>query len=165
MFAIGRFLSVAVAFALIVGCATPPEPEPVEPPDTRAEDEATIRSAIEAWAAAAEAKDIDAFVSVYAEDGVVMLGGAPDMSGVEAIRGGIGGLMEDPNFALTFDPDAVVVARSGDMAYELGPYSLTLSDADGNPVTEQGRYVVVWGKRNGEWKVLIDAPLSDPPAE
>jgi hypothetical protein len=57
----------------------------------------------------------------------------------------------------------VVVAASGDLAFETGTYSLTMSDPEGSPATERGQYVVVWRKQpDGAWKVAIDAPVSDP---
>ena len=60
----------------------------------------------------------------------------------------------------------MVVARSGDLAYDNGSYALTMSDPEGNPVTQKGHYVDVWRKNAaGGWKVAVDAPVSDPPEE
>jgi ketosteroid isomerase-like protein len=74
--------------------------------------------------------------------------------------------MQDPNFALSFAADEVVVERSGDLAYETGAYTLTMSAPDGEPATQKGHYVDVWKKNDqGEWKVAVDAPVSDPPEE
>jgi uncharacterized protein (TIGR02246 family) len=154
---------VLIGVLALTGCAQPPA---AEPPDTRAADEATIHAAVKAWSAAAEAKDAEKFASVYAEDGVLMLEDAPDISGVAALREGIGGMMQDPNFALSFAADKVGGARSGDLAYETGTYTLTMSDPEQNPATEKGSYVVVWEKQeDGAWKVVLDAPVSDPPEE
>jgi len=148
---------------VVAGCAQQPAPQP---PDTRAADEATIRAQVKEWSAAAQAKDAAKFVSFYADDGVVMMAGVPDISGIAAIREGIGGMMKDPRFTLSFGADNVVVARSGDLAYETGTYSLTMTAPNNKPATEQGHYVVVWRKQaDGAWKVAVDAPLSDPPAE
>ncbi len=56
------------------------------------------------------------------------------------------------------------MARSGDLAYETGTYTMTLSDAKTKPSTDQGHYVVVWQKQaDGTWKVVLDEPVSDPP--
>ena len=156
-----RFVAM-VAVLVAVGCTQ----RPAEPPDTRAADEAAIRASIREWSAAAQAKDAAKFVSFYADDAVVMMAGAPDISGIAAIREGIGGMMQDPAFALSFAADNVVVARSGDLAYETGAYSMSMTGPDNKPATEQGHYVVVWRKQaDGAWKVAVDAPLSDPPAE
>ena len=145
-------------------CAPPPAPAPSAAPDTRAADEAALRALIKDWAAAAQAKDAAKFVSVYAEDAVVMMAGAPDIRGIAAIREGIPAMMQDPAFALSFEAETVKVARSGDLAYETGTYSMTMTGPDKKPATEKGHYVVVWRKgADDTWKVVVDAPISDPP--
>lgn len=158
------FLMAVFATACSAPPATQPLPAPAPPPDTRAADEATIRGHIRDWAAAAKAKDLDKFVSFYAPDGVLMVEGTPDARGTAALREGAAALFNDPNFALSFEPDSVVVARSGDMAYETGHYTLSVTGPVKKPLTVPGQYVVVWMKQaDGTWKVAVDAPVSDPP--
>jgi uncharacterized protein (TIGR02246 family) len=158
-----RNLLSILALVFVVACAPAPQ-EPVEAPDTREADEAAIRAAVRDWTAAAEAKDADRFASFYMDDGVLMLEGMPDIHGQSDLREGMTGMMQDPNFSLSFDTDDVEVARSGDMAYETGTYTMTVTDPSTSaPVTERGSYVVVWRKQDdGSWKVAVDAPLSDP---
>src|ERR1700739_5092933 len=43
------------------------------------------------------------------------------------------------------------VDHSGDMAMELGRFSVTLHRADGTAAAERGKYVKVW-KRRGAWR-------------
>jgi ketosteroid isomerase-like protein len=96
---------------------------------------------------------------------MLLLEAAPDVSGKTAIREAIGGMMQDPNFALGFTTTNVVVADSGDLAYETGRYALTMSDANNNnaPATQTGGFVVVWRKQaDNTWKVAVDSPVSDP---
>lgn len=163
MHAFGR-IGLLIASLGVAGCAQQPAPQPTTAPDTRAADEAALRARITEWAGAAQAKDAGRFVSFYADDAVVMMGNAPDITGATAIREAIGAMMQDPAFALSFHPDSVVVARSGDLAYETGPYSMTMTGPDKKPATEKGHYVVVWRRQaGGEWKVAVDAPISDPP--
>jgi ketosteroid isomerase-like protein len=51
----------------------------------------------------------------------------------------------------------VEVARSGDLAYEIGTFEESFKDAGGSPVKVVGKYVVVWKKQpGGEWKAIID---------
>jgi uncharacterized protein (TIGR02246 family) len=160
MSALGRVAFLAVAVTT-VACA---QPAPAPPPDTRAADEARIRAAVKEWSAAAEARDADKFASFYADDGVLQLHGVDDPTGKAAIRGATAGMMQDPNFALSFASDRVVVARSGDLAYETGTYTMTMTGPDKKPDTEKGHYVVVWGKQaDGGWKALVDSPTSDAP--
>lgn len=153
-----RCAALTVAAVMLAACAQQESPDP-------AADEAAIRSGVTEWSAAARAKNADTFASFYADDAVLMLEGAPDVSGRTAIREAIGGMMQDPNFALGFTTTDVVVAGSGDLAYETGRYVLTTSDANGAPATQSGGYVVVWRKQpDNTWKVAVDAPISDPGA-
>ncbi len=159
-----RFGALVVALSL-GGCAQPPPPPPVEAPDTRAADEAAIRAASKEWAVAAQARDAEKYSSFYADDATLMMEAVPDIKGIAALREAISGMMKDPNFALSFETTAVEVARSSDLAYELSTYSLTMSDPKTKkPVAQKGGGVVVWKKLGGSWKVLLDVPVSDPPA-
>lgn len=156
-------LSFLVMLFALAACTQQPQ-QPAAAPDTRAADEAAIRSVAKDWAAAAQAKDAEKFVSFYAEDAVLMLEDAPDFRGKPAIREAIAGMMQDPNFALSFETTQVEVARSGDFGYERSTYSLTTTDPKTKrPITETGSGVVVWQKQaDGQWKALVDAPVSDP---
>jgi hypothetical protein len=53
----------------------------------------------------------------------------------------------------------VDVARSGDLAYEIGAWDMAMSDKDGKPVNSKGKYAVVWKKR---CIVIGPAPQSSP---
>ena len=163
-----RFGPFLLVVSILGGCSPPAPPPPAEPPDTRAADEAAIRAAAKEWAAAGQAKDAEKFAAFYTEDATLMLEGAPDFKGKAAIREALAGMMQDSNFALSFETTAVQVARSGDIAYEQGTYSLTTTDPKTKakkPATQKGNYVVVWKKQaDGQWKAAVDAPVSDPPA-
>src|SRR5262245_57258285 len=126
-------LAPAVLAFVLAGCAQPPPAAPVEPPDTRAAHAAAIRSASKGWPASAQPKDHEKFTTYYADDAVLMIEGWPDFKGLPAIRDAVNGMMQDPNFALSFDTTSVDVARSGDVAYEMCTYSFTISD----PKTKQ----------------------------
>lgn len=159
MKSLGRRIST-VFILVLATCAL----AAAQPPVSTGADEAAIRAALESWSAASQAKDAEAFASVYAPDAVLMLEGIPDAQGQEAILALIGAMMQDPNFELSFEAEEVVVAGSGDLAYETGTYGLTMSDPEGNPAPTHGHYVVVWQKQpDGAWKVVRDAPVSDPP--
>jgi len=47
------------------------------------------------------------------------------------------------------------VDYSGDMAMEIGRFSMVVRQADGVPITERGKYVKVW-RRLGAWLVIAD---------
>jgi len=120
-------------------------------------DENEIRKADAAWSHAVESKDLDKSVSFYAADASVLPFNAPIASGNEQIRQLWSQLMSKPGFALSFAPTRIVVSKSHDMAYEIGTFDLKLNDAEGNPTSTPGKYVVVWrAQPNHEWKAVAD---------
>ena len=148
---------------LALGCAQQ------QPPDTRAADEATIREAEIAWSNAAAAKQLDATVAPYADDGSAFPPNGPIATGKEAITQMWTGIFQLPGVSVSWEPVKVEVARSGDLGYAHGTYQLTMNDPAGNPVTDRGKYVTVWKKQaDGSWKVMADIFNSDlplPPAK
>ena len=59
-----------------------------------------------------------------------------------------------------WQPDRVHVSSSGDMGMTSGRYVQVMTGAE----AVQGRYVVVWRReRPGEWKVLTETRVADPP--
>jgi ketosteroid isomerase-like protein len=66
-------------------------------------------------------------------------------------------IMAKPGFSLRFAPTQIEVAKSRDMAYDIGTFELKLNDAQGAPMTILGKYVVVWKKqKGGGWKAEAD---------
>lgn len=125
-------------------------------PTDRSADEAAIRKIDVAWSHAAETKDIDGTLAPYDADGSVLPFNAPIATGAAAIRQVWSSLMSKPGFHLTFAPTKIVIAGSGDMAWEVGTFELILNDAQGYPMTMLGKYVVTWKKLGGTWKVAAD---------
>jgi ketosteroid isomerase-like protein len=68
-----------------------------------------------------------------------------------------------PGLSFTFQPQTIKVAHSGDLAYEIGTYSLSY-DGDQGRVQDMGKYLVVWEKVDGDWKAMVDTDNSDLPA-
>jgi len=122
----------------------------------QSKDEKAIRSLDVAWSQAAQSKDLDKTLSYYAEDASVLPFNAPIATGKDAIRETWQHLMSLPGFSLTFGPTKIDVAKAGDMAYEIGAFELKANDAQGNPSVTLGKYVVVWKKLQGQWKVEAD---------
>ena len=123
--------------------------------------ESEIRALDQAWLAAIAAKDVEAIVKLYAKDGVLMPH-APPASGPEAIGKVWSEFLALPGFMLTFRPVRVEVAKAGDLAIDMGTYLLAFESGQGE-VRDMGKYVVVWRKTDGAWKVLADIFNSDIP--
>jgi ketosteroid isomerase-like protein len=66
--------------------------------------------------------------------------------------------------ALKFETSDLIVdvAQSGDLAFERGSYSNTITDAKGKTATETGKLVLVWKKQaDGSWKIAADTNAGD----
>jgi uncharacterized protein (TIGR02246 family) len=119
-------------------------------------DEQAIRALDTAWSHAAETKDLDKTVSFYADDASILPPNMPIATGKNAIRAVWSQFLSMPGFSITFAPSKVVIAKSGDMAYEIGTFQTTVNDTQGKPTSSVGKFVVNWQKRGGQWKVVAD---------
>jgi uncharacterized protein (TIGR02246 family) len=152
------FISVLLALIVIVaGAAT------ASAADLAAE-EKRIRELDAAWVAAVAAKDVKATAAFYADDGRIMPQNVPAAEGPEAVGAVWSAFFQLKDFALTFEPTSIAVAEAGDIAYDIGTYSLAFT-GDQGPVQDLGKYVVVWKKVDGEWKVAADIFNSNGPPQ
>jgi uncharacterized protein (TIGR02246 family) len=137
-------------------------PKPV--PDTRAADEATIRGINPAWFKAYNAGDANGLVALYAEDAVVSAPGVPAARGHNAIRALF---MKDvaasaaAGVTLHGGP-TTDVGVSGDLGWESGTFTVT--DKSGATV-DTGKYVSVFGRKDGKWLILRDIWNTDGPMQ
>jgi len=131
-------------------------------PDTRVADEATIRQADSTWSAAAETKQMEQFYGAFLEDAAVMGPNEPMALGIEAIRKMGDNMFAMPGFSLKWQAGTVVAASSGDIGYSLGAYEMTMNDAKGAPMVDNGKCLTVWRKQaDGSWKVAVEMFNSD----
>jgi len=133
-------------------------------PDTRAADEATIRSINPAWFKAYNAGDVSTIVALYAEDAVVNGPGVPAARGQAAIREFF---MKDVAAStaagMTLNPGSTTDAGvSGDLGWEWGTFTVT--DKSGATV-DRGKYVTVCARKDGKWLITRDIWNSDGPMQ
>ncbi len=120
-------------------------------PTDRAAEERAIRTLGEQHAQAVAAKDTARVADIYAEDVVYLLAdGAPER-GRDAAREAWTRGLSVPNLVFRYTPEAIEVAQAGDLAYERGLVNVTLK----NKTTDEGNYVYVWKKRDGQWRVAL----------
>jgi uncharacterized protein (TIGR02246 family) len=127
-----------------------------------AAEERAIREAGREWLAAEVAKDVPKIVSVYAEDAIEMPSNTPLVQGRDAIRQWYEAWLTPAGVSMTFEPSEIVVAASGDIAYERGTYRFT-QDSPRGATEDVGKYLTVWKKVDGKWQVAIDTANSDRP--
>ncbi len=131
--------------------------------DVEAE-EAAIRAAEDEALKIAQAKDAERWASVYADDARVFPPNALLVTGKEAIRKLFAELFASPGFEIDWEVTRVEVSRAGDLGYVVGTHKVTVNDAEGNPVTDRGKWIAIWKKQaDGTWKCIEDIWNSDRP--
>jgi uncharacterized protein (TIGR02246 family) len=136
-----------------------------EAPDTRAADERAIRDLETEWPKAIAAKDVERFVSFYADDATVFDPNVPAVTGKEAIRADATKFLATPGISMSEQTVKVEVARSGDLAYSHGTFTMSMEGPKKKPITVKGKYVTVYKKQpDGKWKAVADIWNSDLPA-
>jgi conserved hypothetical protein len=145
-----------------VACNQAP-PTPAPPPDTHDADVQAIKDTETAWAKSAAAKDADKFASFYTDDGSLLLQDMPAVTGKEAIAKTTKDMMADPNFSLTFQGSRFDIAKSGDLGFSQGSYTMIMTNPKSKKaVTDKGKYLTVFKKQtDGTWKAVEDMVSSD----
>jgi uncharacterized protein (TIGR02246 family) len=130
----------------------------------RTSEEQRIRELGQQAMRAAQAKDAATYASFYADDAVSMGANQRAIRGRDAIRGMVAEMFALPNLAFSFAPTKIEVAESGDIAYEIGTYRFA-ADMPSARLDDEGKYLTVWRKVGGEWKIASDMSNSDRPVE
>jgi len=136
-----------------------------KPVDTHDADVAAIRAAEAEWNQDYVARDVSKLMAHYSDDAVLMAPGMDTMAGKGAIQTMMQRMVSDPAMQLKFEATVVDVAKSGDLGYTQGTYTMAMTD----PATKQvmhdhGSYVTVFRKgTDGSWKAVSDIATSAVP--
>ncbi|MGH7572669.1 MAG: YybH family protein, partial [Gemmatimonadota bacterium] len=174
MLKLARPTVLLAAIGLLAACQTEPAEqtgatEIDATTEAAASDVATVRSEIEAindrFEQALMAHDAATIASFYTDDAVALPAGAPRAEGAAAIEAMFAEWFAQApapeSFTLTTDD--LVLAESGDLAYEIGTVQIRGTSAAGETYDDPGKYLVVWESVNGEWKLAADTWSSDAP--
>jgi ketosteroid isomerase-like protein len=106
-------------------------------------------------------KAFDKRSSYYADDAVLMIPGDPPV-GKDAIPG-VSKVMRDEDMDLKLASTKVDVAKSGDIGYVQGVYTIAFTEPKSNRrMLEKGNYVNIYKKRaDGAWKIVEDIHSRD----
>ncbi|TKW67351.1 MAG: DUF4440 domain-containing protein [Paracoccus denitrificans] len=124
-------------------------------------DAQAIQTIHEEWADLIAEKDSAAIGALYAEDAVLMAPGEATVEGAHAIAARWARQLTLDGFDFSLTPQQLVVSSSGDLAHDRGSYDFAAALPQG-AITDTGKYVLVWQKIDGEWKVIADIFNSDP---
>ncbi len=151
--------STLALLVLISGCNSQ------TPIDSRAANEAVIRDLDAQWSKTAAAHDLNGTLSYYSDDAVLLPPNAPVANTKDATRA-IWAELTAPSVAISWQASKVEVAKSGDLAYSIGSYTLAMQDPQGKLISDKGKFMEVWKKQpDGKWKAVADTYNSDLPAQ
>lgn len=149
-----RLAIVALALPVALSCSKPPAV------DTAAE-EKTIHTLGMSFNDLIVAKNDSAIAALYAVEAVMLPPNMPAITGNSAVRTFWAALWP-MNAAFTITPTKVQVAQAGDVAIEEGTWIFEVPTPQGAQ-KDNGKYLVVWRKEGGSWKVTHDMWSSDNP--
>ena len=154
-----RWLPPVMLIAALIGCAG--NQQPARPAADTAAITATLDSLNQAFVAAVAARDTDAVVGFYADEAQVLPAGMPRADGHDAIRAVWVGMLQTPGLELNFTGSKPTITEAGDMVIDVGSYSMKMQDKKGKPMEDVGKYVTIFKKVDGAWKIVVDTFNSD----
>lgn len=107
--------------------------------------------------------DAAGLAALYTEDATILPPSSEMIQGSQGIEEFWNGIIQMgvKDAVLT----TVDVSGSGDLAYEIGKFALTIQAEEQEPIEQKGKYVVVWKKmEDGTWKLQVDIWNSSMPA-
>jgi ketosteroid isomerase-like protein len=102
-----------------------------------------------------------AFSSWFADDGITLNNGEPAVRGRLSIAAAAN--WDPAHYKLSWYAEGAQMGPSNDTGFTWGHYDATTLDKDGKATNTSGRYITVWKKVHGEWKVALDASANEPP--
>ncbi len=125
--------------------------------------ETLIRNIGAEWARNWNAKNLDKLIASYAPDAVYMPPHHAAVHGRDKIREYLQTPLQHAATDLVYE--VTYIKHSGDLAYDVGQYRLTVTH-NGAQRKDQGKYLTVWRKQpGGDWKIAADCWSSDLAAE
>jgi len=117
-----------------------------------------IRSAIAAgntkFMAAFQRGDAAGVAACYTDDGQLLPPNGEPMTGTDSIaafwQGAMAMGIKDAKL------ETRQVEARGDLAVEIGQYTLTIQPEGADTMTDVGKYIVVWKDDGGTWKLHLD---------
>ena len=151
------FATTAIALTLIA-CNS-------QPADTHVADVKAIQDTENQWNQDYAAKDTSKILAHYADDAVLMTPDMPADHGITDVSAAIKQMVADPALNLKFQSSKIEVAKSGDIGYTQGIYTMTMTDPVSKKViSDHGSYVTTYSKQpDGTWKAVADIATSEVP--
>jgi uncharacterized protein (TIGR02246 family) len=131
--------------------------------DLKSEEQA-VRALSKNWMELTRKHEYAACAALFADDGISYSMNHDPFVGPDAIKKHFTEQdAKSPKADVTWTTERVEVASSGDMAVEYGKYNVKGLGPNGTD-SDEGKYLTVYRKVNGTWKVAADIGTSTKPA-
>ena len=140
-------LVLTLTLPFLVSCTTAP------PPDTTDEDRRAINAVSRQFVDTFNRGDAAANAALHTEEGKRIPPNSPIAAGREGIQASIQAALDAG--VSNLQTTAIELSLSGDMAHEIGEYTLTIQPEEGEAMSDSGTYLVLLKRENGSWKIDI----------
>jgi len=129
------------------------------------EDQAQLLQISKDWVEAYTSGDLDALMNLMHEDALLMPHNQVTTRGYEAVQTYFQSRIGRPNLTMTDDLQEIRI--NGDWALIRGAFSFEIapSEPDAKPFVHNGRYLLIYEKDDGAWKLLRDMDNLNPVVE
>ena len=121
-----------------------------------------IRKIGNQWAANWNAGDLEKLVETYAPDAVYLPPHHEAVHGRDAIHKYLEMPLHQGVSDLAFD--VTYIKQSGNFAWDVGTYRMSVPQPDGTKKEDHGKYLTVWKRTANKWFITADSWSSDAPA-
>src|SRR5580704_9648259 len=113
-----------------------------------------------AFASAINARDVEGALELWIEDAAILGPDGQAVRGRDAIADALHALVDN---GANVQVEVAELFIAGDVALGMGTLTLSGSDSEGSPYTQQSRSVITYLRcPDGYWRVAIDAPWGLP---
>ncbi|MGA7928718.1 MAG: nuclear transport factor 2 family protein [Candidatus Sulfotelmatobacter sp.] len=122
--------------------------------------ESVLRNLVQDFVTSFNTGNYDQVAALFAQDGVLMAPHYDPAYGPQAIERLVRQIGEAGYEDLRLE--TVRVETSGDLAIEIGRYTVAIRQSDGTVLADRGKYVKAW-RRLGAWLIVADCWSSNLP--
>ena len=137
-----------------------PYASPLEGMGSSTDVDSTIRGLTQDFRTAFNTGNYDQVAALFAGDGVFMAPNYEPVAGQKSIERMLRQLGDQGYQDLRVETTRI--ESSGDIAMEIGRYTVSIVEESGQTFIDQGKYLVVW-RRLGAWRVAADCWSSNLP--
>jgi ketosteroid isomerase-like protein len=118
----------------------------------------SLRMSDKKWSDASVSKDVRRYMEFYDKDATVIDNYGHITKDRDTILKNITEFFSMSGFSLTFNNESAVVAKSADLGYTTGTWSMQMNNEKGELMKSSGPYLVIWKKQSdGSWKAIVDS--------